>query len=163
MPTATAETTSSPTTPTAAEKWHCSPTTASGGFTTPVKSWNAAAGTWNKANIKFTTGDYNGDGRHDAAFVYDYGDGVTGAHTFTADTGGGFNAPVAGWKSATGNWYSGSTGAVVSGDTDNDGRADIATMYNYAIGASRAYTLLGQPDGTFPGPRGSWYADPGTW
>ncbi|MFI1758900.1 FG-GAP-like repeat-containing protein [Streptomyces sp. NPDC020571] len=139
------------------------PATASGGFTTPVKSWNAAAGTWDKADIKFTTGDYNGDGRHDAAFIYDYGDGVTGAHTFTANTDGGFTPPVASWKSGTGNWYSTSTGAVVSGDTNNDGHADIATMYNYAIGASRAYTLLSQPDGTFPGPRGSWYADPGTW
>lgn len=138
-------------------------TTASGGFTTPVKSWNAAAGTWNKENIKFTTGDYNGDGRHDAAFIYDYGDGVTGAHTFTVNTDGGFNAPVAGWKSGSGNWYSSSTGAAVSGDANNDGRADIATMYNYSIGASRAYTLLSQADATFPGPRASWYADPGTW
>ena len=139
------------------------PATADGGFTTPVKSWTAAAGIWNQADIRFTTGDYNGDGRHDAAFIYDYGDGVTGAHTFTANTNGGFGAPAASWKSGTGNWHSSSTGAAVSGDTNNDGRADIATMYNYAIGASRAYTLLSQPDGTFPGPRGSWYADPGTW
>ncbi|MFI7367666.1 FG-GAP-like repeat-containing protein [Streptomyces sp. NPDC050149] len=139
------------------------PATVTGGFTAPVKSWNAAPGIWNSAAIKFTTGDYNGDGREDAAFIYDYGDGVTGAHTFAAKPDGGFNAPAASWKASTGDWYSSSTGTPVSGDTNNDGHADIAMMYNYAIGASRAYTLLSQPDGTFPGPRGSWYAAPGTW
>lgn len=135
---------------------------ADGGFEAPFKSWSAAATAFQAARIESTGGDYNGDGRGDLAIVYDYS-GMTGTHTFTAKADGGFNAPLASWKSLDGNWWASSSGNPTSGDTDGDGRADILMMYNYAAGDTRAFTLTSRPDGGFDGVRASWYAAPGIW
>ncbi|MFJ7168376.1 FG-GAP-like repeat-containing protein [Streptomyces globosus] len=135
---------------------------ADGGFEAPFKSWSATAQAFQSARIESTGGDYNGDGRGDVAIVYDYS-GATGTHTFTAKPDGGFNAPLASWKSGDGNWWASSSGAPVSGDTDGDGRADIVMTYNYAAGDTRAFTLTSRPDGGFDGVRASWYAAPGMW
>ncbi|KJY21266.1 hypothetical protein VR43_11775 [Streptomyces sp. NRRL S-104] len=133
-----------------------------GGFEAPFKSWSATAQAFQSARIESTGGDYNGDGRGDLAIVYDYS-GATGTHTFTAKPDGGFNAPLASWKSGDGNWWATSSGTPVSGDTDGDGRADIVMMYNYAAGDTRAFTLTSRADGGFDGVRASWYAAPGMW
>ncbi|MGW5846551.1 FG-GAP-like repeat-containing protein [Streptomyces sp. NPDC055254] len=136
---------------------------ADGGFEAPFKSWSATATAFQAARIESTGGDYNGDGRGDLAIVYDYSNGTTGTHTFTGKADGGFNAPIASWKSSEGHWWAASSGAPVSGDADGDGRADILMMYNYAAGDTRAFTLGGRPDGGFGGVRASWYAAPGIW
>ncbi|MFD6115167.1 FG-GAP-like repeat-containing protein [Streptomyces yangpuensis] len=132
------------------------------GFEAPFKSWSSTGQAFQSARVESTGGDYNGDGRGDLAIVYDYS-GATGTHTFTAKPDGGFNAPLASWKSGDGNWWATSSGTPISGDTDGDGRADIVMMYNYAAGDTRAFTLTSRPDGGFDGVRPSWYAAPGMW
>ncbi|MFE4047800.1 FG-GAP-like repeat-containing protein [Streptomyces sp. YIM B13518] len=136
---------------------------ADGTLDQPFKSWNVEPGSWERDRVELTSGDYNGDKRTDAAVMYRYDDGVTALHTFTAQADGGFRAPVEGYRSGTGNWYASSSGMPVSGDADGDGRADVLVMYNYAIGATRAFTFPSREDGTFENPQRSWYAEPGTW
>ncbi|MFC9886126.1 FG-GAP-like repeat-containing protein [Streptomyces pilosus] len=127
------------------------------------KSWNVGPGAWERDRVELTSGDYNGDKRADAAVMYRHDEGVTSLHTFLAKTDGGFQAPVDGYRSGTGTWYASSSGMPVSGDADGDGRADILIMYNYATGATRAFTFPAGEDGTFSDPRRSWYAEPGMW
>ncbi len=139
------------------------PAKADGTLDKPFKSWNVEPGTWERDRVELTSGDYNGDKRTDAAVMYRHDEGVTALHTFLAKPDGGFEAPRAGWKSQPENWYASSSGMPVSGDADADGRADILIMYNYAIGATRAFTFPAKEDGTFDNPHRSWYAEPGTW
>ncbi|GGR18474.1 FG-GAP-like repeat-containing protein [Streptomyces aurantiogriseus] len=139
------------------------PAKADGTLDQPVKSWNVEPGSWERDRVELTSGDHNGDKRADVAVMYRYDEGVTALFTFTAKSDGGFNAPVAGWKSELANWYASSSGMPLSGDADGDGRADVLIMYNYAIGATRAFTFPTREDGTFENPQRSWYAEPGTW
>ncbi|GAA4905986.1 FG-GAP-like repeat-containing protein [Streptomyces coeruleoprunus] len=139
------------------------PAKADGTLDKPVKSWNVEPGSWDRDRIELTSGDYNGDKRADVGVMYRHDGGVTVMHTFTAKADGGFNAPVAGWKSNPEGWYASSSGMPLSGDADGDGRADVLIMYNYAIGATRAFTFPAKEDGTFDNPQRSWYAEPGTW
>jgi hypothetical protein len=94
---------------------------------------------WDWNRTKLVAGDFNGDKRSDLAVVYDYDDGVTGTHTLLAKTDGTFNAPVAGWKSATGDWYSSSV-TYSAGDANGDGRDDIIAYYAYSSGEVALFT-----------------------
>ncbi|WP_328365139.1 FG-GAP-like repeat-containing protein [Streptomyces sp. NBC_00445] len=139
------------------------PATTGGAIGKPVKSWNVEPGNWEFERVELTSGDYNGDGRADAAAMYGEDEGVTGLRTFPAKADGGFGDPLSSWRSNAGSWHVGNSGTPLSGDTDGDGREDIAVMYNYANGSTRAIAFRSREDGGFNGPRGSWYAEPGTW
>ncbi|MER5931555.1 FG-GAP-like repeat-containing protein [Streptomyces sp. NPDC002054] len=135
-----------------------------GGFANPVASWTRAPANWNFAKSRFTSGDYNGDGRADLGVQYDYDNGSAGLFTMLGKPDGGVtNEDFRSWFVEDGNWFSSSTGNAVSGDSDGDGRDDIAFMYNYAVGASAAFTFKARTDGGFENPLKSWYAAPGTW
>ncbi|MFG2873720.1 FG-GAP-like repeat-containing protein [Streptomyces sp. NPDC048337] len=135
-----------------------------GGFAAPVKSWTQpAGGAWEYARIKFTVGDYNGDGRDDAALMYDHGDGHASLSTLLAKPDGTVGDAVRSWDTPEGYWYASNAGMPVSGDSDGDGRDDISSMYNYANGASGAFTFKGRPDGGFENGFLSWQTLPGTW
>ncbi|MYS83710.1 hypothetical protein [Embleya scabrispora] len=83
--------------------------------------------------------------------------------TMTAEPDGGFNDDFASWQTPNGTWWADNTGAAVAGDVDGDGREDVAIMYNYADGATRAMTFKSRPDGGTDGEFRSWGAPPGTW
>ncbi|MFE3579975.1 FG-GAP-like repeat-containing protein [Streptomyces vinaceus] len=134
-----------------------------GGFATPVKSWTRAAGLWDYNRSKLTAGDYNGDGRADAAIMYRYDNGRASLFTLTGKTDGGVNGEVRSWDVPEGSWYLENTGMPVSGDTDKDGRDDIAVMYNYYAGGTAAFTFKARTDGGFENPLKSWEAPAGTW
>ncbi|MFI9171523.1 FG-GAP-like repeat-containing protein [Streptomyces lincolnensis] len=139
------------------------PVTADGVITKPFRSWNVGAGTWDFDRAELTSGDYNGDRRADVGVLYGEDKGVTGLRTFLAKADGGFEAPLSSWQSDEGKWYAANSGEPLSGDTGNDGRADVVLVYNYTNGSNRAFTFSSREDGGSDGPRGSWYAEPGTW
>ncbi|MET9325017.1 VCBS repeat-containing protein [Streptomyces sp. NPDC003038] len=77
---------------------------ANGGFAAPVKSWTRTKEQWPYASTKFTTGDYNGDGRDDVLTMYTYHNGSTGAFTFKGRTDGGFENGFLSWQTLPGTW-----------------------------------------------------------
>lgn len=134
-----------------------------GGFAAPLRSWSRTPGNWDYNRSKLTSGDYNGDGRADAAILFKYDNGRSAAFTFTGKPDGGVNEDSKSWDTAEGNWYMDSTGIPVSGDNNKDGRDDISIMYNYATGATAAFNFKARTDGGFEAPVKSWQASPGTW
>ncbi|MEV7612389.1 FG-GAP-like repeat-containing protein [Streptomyces sp. NPDC089799] len=136
---------------------------ANGGFAAPVKSWSKTKEEWEYARTKFTVGDYNGDGRADAALMYDHAEGNDTLTTLLGQADGKVGGELRSWDTPDGNWYAGSTGLAVSGDADGDGREDVSIMYNYATGATAAFTFKGRTDGGFENSFKSWQALPGTW
>ncbi|WP_329282004.1 FG-GAP-like repeat-containing protein [Streptomyces sp. NBC_00691] len=130
---------------------------------TPIhrSSINLATGwDWNRSTPM--AGDFNGDGRDDLAFVYDYGDGVMGVHTALARADGTFAKPVLSYKTAPGYWYAASASYTV-GDTNGDGRDDLVGFYGYASGEARLFTFTAKADGTLAYHVGSWNVPAGTW
>ncbi|MBW5482086.1 FG-GAP-like repeat-containing protein [Streptomyces bambusae] len=134
-----------------------------GGFAAPVKSWTKTKEQWEYPRTKFTVGDYNGDGRADAALMYDHTDGSDSLTTLLGQADGKVGAELSSWNTPDGNWYASSTGLLVSGDADGDGREDLSVLYNYATGATSAFTFKGRTDGGFENTFRSWQALPGTW
>ncbi|MBT2480366.1 FG-GAP-like repeat-containing protein [Streptomyces sp. ISL-94] len=134
-----------------------------GGFAAPFRSWNRSPGNWDYNRSKLTSGDYNGDGRADAAIMFRYDNGRSALFTLTGKTDGGVNEDVRSWDTPEGNWYGENAGMPVSGDTDKDGRDDIAIMYNYYAGGTAAFTFKARTDGGFDNPLKSWEAPAGTW
>ncbi|MCZ0980914.1 FG-GAP-like repeat-containing protein [Streptomyces diastatochromogenes] len=128
-----------------------------------MPSWYVPAGTWERERVKLTTGDYNKDGREDLAVMYGYDDGRTDIRIFHARADGGFDGFVTPYSTKPGDWYATSTGNLVSGDANGDGRPDIAVSYNYANGSTRVFTFYGNAAGTVDAPTRDWYAAAGTW
>ncbi|MCX4734245.1 FG-GAP-like repeat-containing protein [Streptomyces sp. NBC_01363] len=118
-----------------------------GGFANPVASFSRPKDNWWVENMKFGTGDYNGDGRDDLAVFYTYSDKSARLFTFLAKPDGGFADPVAGWESPS--WGEGARSTVNSGDFNGDGRDDISVWYDYADGSDGISTFLAEADGTF--------------
>ncbi|WP_260697076.1 FG-GAP-like repeat-containing protein [Streptomyces sp. 130] len=104
---------------------------ANGGFNAPFSSFSKTSG-WTATRMKFTTGDYNADGRDDIGVFYGYADGNSKLFTFTAKPDGGFGEPLGGWEDAK--WGSPDRTSVLSGDFNGDGRDDFGTWYDYADG-----------------------------
>ncbi|MER7951321.1 FG-GAP-like repeat-containing protein [Streptomyces sp. NPDC096079] len=129
-----------------------------GGFNYPFSSFYRADG-WHAPNMKFTTGDYNADGRDDIAAFYGYSNGDTKLFTFTAKANGAFNEPVSGWSST--DWGSFEATSVHSGDFNGDGRDDIVTWYDYGDGHDEmiSFTATGT-DGKFGGRKQVWTIAP---
>ncbi|MET9319495.1 VCBS repeat-containing protein [Streptomyces sp. NPDC003038] len=136
--------------------------TAAGGFTDPVKSWTVEPGNWTFANVKLTAGDYNGDGRSDVGAFYGYSDGRAALFTLTAQTDGGFNAPVKSWNVPTGQWWAENV-QIASGDSDGNGRSDIAAFYGYTDGRAALFTFKPDATGKFADPVKSWNVPEKSW
>ncbi|MFB7356686.1 FG-GAP-like repeat-containing protein [Streptomyces gardneri] len=109
------------------------------------------------------TGDFDKDGRDDLAVMYGHDDGRTEVRLFGARAGGGFDGFVVPYTTDPGDWYVSSTGNLVTGDMNADGRPDISVSYNKGNGETYVFTFHGNEAGTIDkGVRG-WYAAPGTW
>jgi len=133
-----------------------------GGFVAPVKSWTTEPGNWNFSNVKLTAGDYDGDGRADAAAFYGYSDGRAALYTFNTKTDGTFNSPVRSWNVPADNWW-GENVQIASGDYDNNGRADVAAFYGYSDGRAALYTFKPDTTGKFASPLRSWNVPADYW
>ncbi|MBT2480363.1 FG-GAP-like repeat-containing protein [Streptomyces sp. ISL-94] len=134
-----------------------------GGFAAPFRSWNRSPGNWSYDRSKLTSGDYNGDGRADAAILFRYDNGRSAIFTLTGKADGGVNEDFQSWSSPENSWYLENTGNPVSGDSNKDGRDDVAIMYNYGSGATSIFGFKARTDGGFEAPVKSWQATAGTW
>ncbi|WP_260697033.1 FG-GAP-like repeat-containing protein [Streptomyces sp. 130] len=116
---------------------------ANGGLNAPFSSFSKTSG-WTASRMKFTTGDYNADGRDDIGVFYGYADGNSKLFTFTAKPDGGFGEPLGGWEDPK--WGSLDRTSVFSGDFNGDGRDDFGTWYDYSEGQDAAFSF--NPSGT---------------
>ncbi|WP_199845317.1 FG-GAP-like repeat-containing protein, partial [Streptomyces sp. MMG1522] len=126
-----------------------------GAFGEPAKSFSVGPDKYWADHMKFTTGDFNGDGRGDVAAFYGYDDGRVNLSTWLSKADGGFNTPTTSWSVPAGEWSFGRM-TPRSGDFDGDGRDDIAVWYDYADGRDRLWTFTANQQGGFNDPFASW-------
>ncbi|QRV39068.1 VCBS repeat-containing protein (plasmid) [Streptomyces californicus] len=133
-----------------------------GGFGEPAKSFSVGPDKYWADHMKFTTGDFNGDGRGDVAAFYGYDDGRVNLSTWLSKADGGFNTPTTSWSVPAGEWSFGRM-TPRSGDFDGDGRDDIAVWYDYADGRDRLWTFTANQQGGFNDPFASWTGPETGW
>ena len=98
---------------------------------------NAIVTTTPQGGVAFTAADFNGDNKQDIAFVYNP---PAGGGAVLILTGNGTGSFTSGTTQALANL---ATGAIVTGDFNEDGKLDLATG---------TYILQGNGDGTFQTP-----------
>jgi hypothetical protein len=69
---------------------------------------------------------------------------------------------VRSWRTDPGNWYFDHV-KLTSGDSNGDGRADIAAFYGYGDNSAALFTFAANESGGFANPVRSWRTDPGNW
>lgn len=124
------------------------------GAFTPIQGWFSAGFDANRAKI--TSGDCDGDGKADISALYDYGGSTSRLWIFKSD-GASFTPNMA--------WYSGSGGfdaeraKIASGDFDNNGKSDVALLYDYGNATTRVWTMISA--GLTFTPNVAWYGGEG--
>ena len=127
---------------------------ASGSFTTPVVASHPVIAAEGWGNYGFQTGDFNGDGKADAAWNHR---GSLNKTYVALSTGSGWTfaavqqRPEGGWTPYR--WL------VL--DTDGDGDDDL--VFNYLAATNRTYVNLSNGDGTFDMSHTFYEPAPGGW
>ncbi|MFB7371438.1 FG-GAP repeat domain-containing protein [Streptomyces sp. NPDC056222] len=138
-----------------------------GGFNAPFPAYQLQAGWWDVKDAKYTTGDYNGDGRDDIAALYGYPNGDLKQHTFLAQPNGGFNGSTTSWQGNATTWGSWSRTYPHGGDFNGDGLDDITFWYDYADGHDAMIMVPANSnrDGGFSTmpPPPAWQSAAGNW
>jgi hypothetical protein len=132
---------------------------ADGKFTAAL-GWDTGPGNWYLPATRFAAGDFNGDGRDDIGAFYDYGNAQTKLWVLTQGADGTFAAKL-GWDPGPGNWNL-QASRMVDGDFDEDGKVDIAALYDYGNAHARVWVLSAGTDGSFAATLG-WDSNPGGW
>ncbi|MET9610985.1 trypsin-like serine protease [Streptomyces sp. NPDC006512] len=117
---------------------HIQPFTSS--YTVP-----ASAG-WNWNAIELHAGDFNGDGRSDAAMVYHHDNSTIGFHTALAKADGGFDEFTVGYTVPANSWDRNAM-KLITGDFNGDHRTDMGMMYRFSDGSIKMYTGLANASG----------------
>ncbi|MFD8500943.1 trypsin-like serine protease [Amycolatopsis sp. NPDC059657] len=126
----------------------------------PVQRWETGAGNWEAYRARWVSGDFNGDGRSDAAAFYNYNDGLTRLWVFYA-TATGFESPVVKWDSGFGNTAA-QNAKWVAGDFDGDGKTDIGGFYDLGNAQTKLYVWTATATG-FAAPAERFDSKPGNW
>ncbi|HCG98542.1 MAG TPA: hypothetical protein DE036_01670 [Actinobacteria bacterium] len=128
----------------------------SGGFTMS-KWWQGEPGAFDWDSAKMLSGDFNGDGRSDLAFLYDYAQSPTAIWIF-ASKGNGFSPRI--WWKSTPNTFLAERVKMVSGYFNRDDHADISVFYDEPNGGTSIITLYSNKAGHFAA-RKRWSGEPG--
>lgn len=129
-------------------------------FSSPGVWWDSGPGNWEVKHGKVAAGDFNGDGRHDLAVLYNLGGNLTNTYVFKS-SGSRFGVSLLWWSSGRGNWnWSSSKPAV--GDINDDGKDDLAILYNYGGSRSALFSLPSRGS-SFSSPAIIWDSGPGRW
>ena len=109
--------------------------------------WTSSLGGYDASKItgRVVSGDFNCDGKDDIAGLFDIGSGSSTIHVWTSFGTSFVPNGYAGtwWTSSVGGYNATKvTGRIVSGDFNNDGKFDIAALYDYGTGNSAMHTWL---------------------
>ncbi|WP_439678146.1 FG-GAP-like repeat-containing protein [Embleya sp. MST-111070] len=139
---------------------------ADGTFTAPRQVWASLAGHWDTTRVKYTVGDFDGDGRTDIAALHVWNDGSTSLFKFISHPGGIFSDPTPGYVTPAGQW-DWNRAMVMAGDYNGDGKDDVAMVYaqvaDPANGTTTVHTWVVRSDGAFGTPLPGWQSAPGAW
>ncbi|MFE0526449.1 GH25 family lysozyme [Micromonospora parva] len=121
----------------------------SGGFGAFTGSLTVpASAAWKWDAIRLTSGDFNGDGRDDAAMLYHHKDDSIELFTSLGNASGGFGTFTGSYKIPANAWTWDSF-RTIAGDYNGDGRSDLAAMYYQADGSITMHTALANTSGGF--------------
>jgi len=129
-------------------------------LTSPVQWWDSGPGNWSVYGSKIASGDFDGDGQVDLAFLYGY-DGSRTRLFIAKSTGSSFKSPIQWWDSGPGNW-DGPGSKLVTGDFDGDGKTDMGVLYGYSNARTKMWIFKSKGKG-FNSPQAWWDSGPGNW
>lgn len=128
------------------------------GSFSPYKWWQGAPGAFDWERAKMVPGDYNGDGRTDIAFLYNYVNSPSTMVIFTTNRNGGFSSRVW-WRASPGTFFANRI-KMVSGYFNADNYADIAMFYDESNDSSSVIILYSNGGHTLS-PKKKWASVPG--
>jgi hypothetical protein len=118
-------------------------------FGAGIQMWDSGVNNWDWYRSTFVTGDFTGDGKTDIVAMYNYD---TATRLFLWPTiAGGFGAPAYWWDGGpAGGAFLAPKATLLPGDFNNDGKADIAALYDPAgsPGAAKVHLFLSNAAGT---------------
>ncbi|MCA2211737.1 trypsin-like serine protease [Jidongwangia harbinensis] len=128
----------------------------------PRKVWQSGAGNWTFDRTTPLAGDFDGNGTADIAAMYHYGNGHVRVFLFdhVATPSEPHNRIT--WDSGPGAWDP-ARAKPVTGDFDNDGRTDIAALYNYDNATTGLWLFDRVAAGGTPFNRQVWGSGAGNW
>jgi hypothetical protein len=129
----------------------------------PRKMWQTGEGHWALSSTTPLAGDFDGDGKADIAAVYHYGNYHVRMFLFdrvATPESGPYNRVT--WDSGPGQWDP-ARAKPVAGDFDNDGKADIAALYNYDNANTGLWLFDRVAAGGTPFNRKVWESGNGNW
>jgi hypothetical protein len=128
----------------------------------PAGLWTSGPGAWDATKSKsLVSGDFDNDGDTDIATLYEYPGQIARLWSFR-NNGDSTFTPSLLWTSGPGAWDATKSKSLVSGDFDNDGDTDIATLYEYPGQIARLWSFRNNGDSTFT-PSLLWTSGPGAW
>ena len=130
------------------------------GVGAPRVVWDSGVGKWNWDNMSVAAGDVNGDGHSDVVAIYRYPRNQTKVWVFYG-TSAGLSAPRLAWSSAVGGWSYDNT-ALVAGDVNGDGHADVVAFYRYGTNRTKAFVMFGGSSG-LSAPKVAWDSGAAGW
>ena len=109
--------------------------------------WTSNPGAYNANMVtgRVVAGDFNNDGIDDIAAMYDYGNNHSRIHTWInsgSNSFGPYSWANTWWTAGSGYNANMVTDRFVCGDFNDDGKDDVAAMYDYGNGHSRIHTWI---------------------
>ncbi|OQB06171.1 MAG: FG-GAP repeat protein [bacterium ADurb.Bin212] len=123
--------------------------------------WTSAPGAWDATRSRsLVSGDFDNDGDTDIATLYEYPGQIARLWMFK-NNGDSTFTPNLLWTSAPGAWDATRSRSLVSGDFDNDGDTDIATLYEYPGQTMRMWVFTNT--GSTMSPKNWYFSGNGRW
>ncbi|MFF5076431.1 discoidin domain-containing protein [Actinoplanes sp. NPDC000266] len=130
-------------------------------FAAPATWYTHPAGWADWANLKTFAGDFDGDGRVDVGYLYQYPNCQTKMWIHYG-TPGGFEPAGLKWDSGAGAFCWSATD-LVPGDFDADGRGDVVLLHDRGGCTTTLVPFYGNADRTVGSPGRVWTSAAGAW